>query len=179
MREDIVPLPFIDHPSTWFARHAGSTSTRFSASNGHRSLATSAFFESTEGHRPTMHRLPAGTLDWNLAIQTVKSPGRIRRRLGEGARMDHDKEGLLRAIDDPHLKDARPCPFCGLRQLCLCPGPVTMYRRQTYRVVCGMCSAKGPLGLSTEHAIQRWNGEKPGLANYVDESTSGPISDML
>ena len=64
-----------------------------------------------EGCRSQVHNFPAGTPDWNLAMQTVKSPGRIRHRLAEGARMDHDKEGLLRAIDDPRLKDARSCPF--------------------------------------------------------------------
>ena len=94
--------------------------------------------------------------------------------------MDHSKkEDLLRAIEDPHLNDARPCPFCGRRQLGIFPGPLSYYRRTTYRVGCTQCAAKGPFGLSEKHAIQRWNGEKPGLASRFDEKHSGPISDML
>jgi hypothetical protein len=73
--------------------------------------------------------------------------------------LEGDSEALGKAYSDPHLKNARACPFCGTEHLALTPGPPPKRPWQrSYRVFCPGCFARGPTANFAQHAVDRWNG---------------------
>lgn len=74
--------------------------------------------------------------------------------------MERDREGLLRAYTHPQLREARACPFCGDKNLGIFQGASnTRFQGATLRVTCATCLSQGPMGLSEEQAVARWNGK--------------------
>ena len=69
-------------------------------------------------------------------------------------------EDLTRAYSDPHLRDARPCPFCKNAVLGLTRGPEGRPRyAKLWCVVCAQCLCHGPIGDSPKRAVAKWNGD--------------------
>lgn len=84
--------------------------------------------------------------------------------------MERDREGLLRAYTHPQLREARACPFCGGKNLGIFPGANdTGFQAATMRVTCATCLSQGPMGLSEEQAVARWNGESRGYGGPVQK----------
>jgi len=74
--------------------------------------------------------------------------------------MVRDAEELVRAYSEPHLKSARPCPFCGDENLGVFQGPETrISHTKTWYVMCARCVCRGPIGASPERAVAAWNGD--------------------
>jgi Lar family restriction alleviation protein len=73
--------------------------------------------------------------------------------------MKRDRK-MLDAYAHSSLKSARPCPFCGSATLGMFPGPSPRtIRRDTFRVMCGGCQCAGPIAMSPDKAVARWNGD--------------------
>jgi hypothetical protein len=74
-----------------------------------------------------------------------------------------DRREFLNAYTVPALRQARACPFCGSRHLGVFPGPTpATIQRDTFRVICGCCQSAGPLAVSAELAVSKWNGDFTG-----------------
>ena len=73
--------------------------------------------------------------------------------------MDRDGKALGQAYSNPHIKNARVCPFCGTKHLALTPGPTPqVHWQRAFQVFCPGCHARGPIAGFAKHAVDRWNG---------------------
>jgi hypothetical protein len=69
-----------------------------------------------------------------------------------------DAEDLARTYSNPHLDQAEPCPFCGSTTLGIIEGPEARpVRSATWQILCAGCLCRGPLGVSPQQAVAKWN----------------------
>jgi len=87
-----------------------------------------------------------------------------------------DREELERSVSDPHLAEARCCPFCGGSNLALVSFLKSALGPKRWQVKCCACRSCGPAHLSPEAAVQFWNGNRPSPVDGPF-SQSGEIED--